>query len=152
VIRWSDFYTSTQLRDAAMFADVYGREGRKHCILIAMPAAPGISRRVMFLRDTGSDFGERDRLLLQLLRPHLYEIYLNSQRRSNEVPQLSHRELEVLQLAAQGQTNADIARHLFISVGTVRKHMEHIFDRTGARNRAKAAALVMPHLSVVDPR
>jgi DNA-binding CsgD family transcriptional regulator len=41
---------------------------------------------------------------------------------------------------------------LFISVGTVRKHMEHIFDRTGVRSRALAAALVMPHLSVTDPR
>ncbi|WP_197043324.1 hypothetical protein [Saccharothrix sp. NRRL B-16314] len=33
----------------------------------------------------------------------------------------------------------------------MRKHMEHIFDRTGARSRAAAAALVIPHLSAIDP-
>jgi DNA-binding CsgD family transcriptional regulator len=62
-------------------------------------------------------------------------------------PHLSRREREVLQLAFQGHTNADIARMLFISVATVRKHMEHIFDRTGIRTRSAAAALALPHLS-----
>ena len=53
-----------------------------------------------------------------------------------------------LRLAAQGYGNHDIARELFISVGTVRKHFEHIFDRTGTRTRAAAAALMMPHQPV----
>ena len=35
-----------------------------------------------------------------------------------------------------------IASELFISVATVRKHLEHIYDRTGVRTRAKAAALM----------
>ncbi|TWP54332.1 helix-turn-helix transcriptional regulator [Lentzea tibetensis] len=64
---------------------------------------------------------------------------------------MSGRELEVLTLAAQGRGNADIARELFISVSTVRKHMEHIFDRTGVRTRAEVAAIVLSHLSVVAP-
>jgi DNA-binding CsgD family transcriptional regulator len=34
----------------------------------------------------------------------------------------------------------------------VRKHLEHVFDRTGVRTRAAAAALVLPHLRGVDPR
>jgi hypothetical protein len=33
---------------------------------------------------------------------------------------------------------------LYISVGTVRKHMEHIFDRTGVRSRSAAAAAALP--------
>ena len=68
-----------------------------------------------------------------LLRPHLHEVYLDADRRRRGIPHLSRRELEVLQLASQGYSNADIARILFISVATVRKHMEHIFDRTGVR-------------------
>jgi DNA-binding NarL/FixJ family response regulator len=61
------------------------------------------------------------------------------------VPRLSPREWDVLQLAHQGYGNSDIARELFISVATVRKHLEHIFDRTGVRTRTAAAALMIPH-------
>jgi ATP/maltotriose-dependent transcriptional regulator MalT len=59
---------------------------------------------------------------------------------------LSRREWEVLRLAADGHGNADIARILVVSVGTVRKHMEHIFDRTGVRTRSAAVAKMMPRL------
>ena len=82
-----------------------------------------------------------------LLRPHLHEVYLDAERRRRGIPHLSRREREVLQLAAQGHSNADIARILFISVSTVRKHMEHIFDRTGVRTRSAAATLALPRAS-----
>lgn len=75
--------------------------------------------------------------------PHLYEIYLDAP--------AEPRELDVLHLAGQGSNNASIARELFISVATVRKYMEHVFDRTGVRSMTEAAALVVPHHSVVDP-
>jgi DNA-binding CsgD family transcriptional regulator len=152
VTLWSDFYTHIELRNAPMFAELYRPEGRKYSMLISLPNLPGQTRRIQFWRDSGPDFGDRERLLLQLIRPHLYEIYLDAQRQRDGIPQLSRREVQVLQLAAQGRSNVDIAQQLFISVGTVRKHMEHIFDRTGVRSRALAAALVMPHLSVTDPR
>jgi len=78
------------------------------------------------------------------MRPHLHEVFLDAERRRHGIPQLSRREQEVLQLASQDYSNADIARKLFISVATVRKHMEHIFDRTGVRTRNAAAALALP--------
>ena len=111
---------------------------------VTLPTLPGNTRTVAFFRDSGADFTERDRLALQLLRPHLYEVYLDAERRRHGVPHLSRREHEVLQLAAQGYSNADIARILFISVATVAKRMEHIFDRTGVRTRSAAAALALP--------
>lgn len=77
-------------------------------------------------------------LLLQLLRPHLYELDLDSERRRQGVPRLTQREWQVLTLVAQGYGNADIARLLFTSTSTVRKHMEHIFDQTGVRTRTAA--------------
>jgi DNA-binding CsgD family transcriptional regulator len=83
--------------------------------------------------------------MLQVLRPYLHELWVDAERRRRGTPRLSRREAEVLQLASQGQTNADIARTLFISVYTVAKHMEHIFDRTGVRTRGAAAALALPH-------
>jgi hypothetical protein len=52
----------------------------------------------------------------------------------------------VLDLAAKGLRNAEIAAQLVTSVSTVRKHMEHIFDRTGARTRGSAVARMLPEL------
>ncbi len=51
---------------------------------------------------------------------------------------LSERELEVLQLLASGRTNAEVARDLFVSVGTVKSHTGNIYRKLGAKNRAEA--------------
>jgi two-component system response regulator DesR len=51
---------------------------------------------------------------------------------------VSTREWEVLGLAAQGETVADIARRLYLSLGTVRNHISSVISKTGARNRLDA--------------
>jgi ATP/maltotriose-dependent transcriptional regulator MalT len=53
---------------------------------------------------------------------------------------LSERELEVLRLLASGRTNAEVARHLFVALGTVKSHTGNIYRKLGARNRAEALA------------
>jgi DNA-binding NarL/FixJ family response regulator len=53
---------------------------------------------------------------------------------------LSPRELEVVQLTARGQTNAEIAEKLFISVGTVKTHLSSIHAKLATRNRVEIAA------------
>ncbi|HSK98966.1 MAG TPA: response regulator transcription factor [Rubrobacteraceae bacterium] len=53
---------------------------------------------------------------------------------------LSERELEVLNLLASGRTNSEVARDLFVSVGTVKSHTGNIYRKLGARNRAEAVA------------
>jgi two-component system, NarL family, response regulator DesR len=55
---------------------------------------------------------------------------------------LSRRQLEVLQLAAQGYPNEEIAARLMISVNTVKSHLRTIFVRIGARNRVEAARIL----------
>jgi DNA-binding NarL/FixJ family response regulator len=52
---------------------------------------------------------------------------------------LSPREREVLELVGQGFSNEDIARALFISKSTVKVHVRHILEKTGARSRTEAA-------------
>lgn len=152
VVRWSDFYTLRQLRNTPTYIEYFRPFGARHSIGVSLPTLPGHTRKISLWRDTGSDFNERDRLILQLLQPHLHEVYLHAQRRRQRVPTLTHREWEVLQLAHEGCSNADIARALFISVATVRKHLEHIFDRTGTRTRVAAAALMMPHAKAIHTR
>ena len=51
---------------------------------------------------------------------------------------LSERELEILTLLASGKTNAEIARDLFVAVGTVKSHINNIYRKLEARNRAEA--------------
>jgi DNA-binding NarL/FixJ family response regulator len=53
---------------------------------------------------------------------------------------LSERELEVLGLLASGKTNSEVARDLFVSVGTVKSHTGNIYRKLGAKNRAEALA------------
>ncbi len=52
---------------------------------------------------------------------------------------LSPREAEVLELAAQGMSNYQIARRLSIVEGTVKRHMRSIFDKLEARSRVEAS-------------
>lgn len=54
------------------------------------------------------------------------------------VSPLTVRELDVLQLAAQGDSYGEIARRLCLSVRTIRNHMSRIIGKTGARNRVDA--------------
>jgi two-component system response regulator DesR len=51
---------------------------------------------------------------------------------------VSTRELEVLGLAAEGAPVAEIARRLYLSLGTVRNHLSSVIMKTGARNRIDA--------------
>ena len=54
---------------------------------------------------------------------------------------LSRRETEVLLCVAQGKTNAETGGILGLSRFTVRKHLEHIFQKLGVKTRTAAAAL-----------
>jgi DNA-binding NarL/FixJ family response regulator len=53
--------------------------------------------------------------------------------------ELTQRELDVLRLVAEGKTNAEIAQSLFVSVGTVKVHVERIIDKLGVSDRTQAA-------------
>ncbi len=63
---------------------------------------------------------------------------------------LTGRELEILALVAGGSTNAGIARTLTISTRTVERHIENIYRKIGAHNRAEATAYAFRH-AVVPP-
>ena len=53
---------------------------------------------------------------------------------------LSGRELEILQLVAAGKSNRQIATELFVSVGTVKTHLNNLYRKLNARSRTEAVA------------
>lgn len=62
-----------------------------------------------------------------------------AQPQPDELPDgLTPRETDVLQLIAQGLSNTEIAQRLYLSSATVKTHINHIFQKTGARDRAQA--------------
>ena len=124
----SDFYSARQWRSSGMYCDCF--PDVEHSIMVCLPAdprwtaGPGRTLRLIFFRGPGPDFSGRDRDLLTVLRPHLHQAYRDAERRRHPVPKLTGRQRELLHLVAAGHTNAQIARRLGISEGTVRTHLE----------------------------
>jgi DNA-binding CsgD family transcriptional regulator len=55
---------------------------------------------------------------------------------------LTRRERDVVQLAADGLTNPEIAAHIAISRGTVKVHLSNVYAKLGLRNRSELAGEV----------
>ena len=61
--------------------------------------------------------------------------------RKREDLRITRRELEILELIAQGLSNREIAAKLFVSENTVKTHSSRVFDKLGARRRTQAVQL-----------
>jgi two-component system response regulator DegU len=59
------------------------------------------------------------------------------------IGRLSERERQIAQLVANGLRNRDIASELKISENTVKRHLQSIFDKTGARDRLELAVMAI---------
>jgi len=150
VVTIADFYSARQWHATGMYHDLYRRRGIEHVIQLCLPEAsrptpgPGRTVRLVLYRGPGLDFSERDRALLTLLRPHLHQAYLDSERRCHPMPRLTPRQWELLRLLAAGHTNTQIARRLGISEGTVRTHLENIYTRLNVSSRIAAVTRAFP--------
>jgi DNA-binding CsgD family transcriptional regulator len=139
-LKLSDLLTRSQLRRNPWYCEVMRPCGIEHELKVWLPSAPGTVRGFFMVREPGRrDFGERDRALLALLLPFLARIRERWERRHRPA-MLTRREAEVLELVAQGLTNAQIAARLVISGTTVRTHLEHIFGKLGVHTRTAAVA------------
>jgi DNA-binding CsgD family transcriptional regulator len=88
------------------------------------------------------------RAVLDLLRPHLNQFRRRAVARrrplgSRKGGLLTPREREILELVAEGRTNAEVARLLWISPGTVRKHLENAYGKLGCHTRTGAIAALL---------
>jgi DNA-binding NarL/FixJ family response regulator len=58
---------------------------------------------------------------------------------------LTPRELEILRAAAEGPTNAQIARQLWVTEQTVKFHLSNIYRKLGVSNRTEASRYALMH-------
>ena len=65
--------------------------------------------------------------------------------RDPDLDALTGRELEVLALIGRGRTNGEIAAELFVSEGTVKTHVNHVFTKLRLRDRAAAVVFAFDH-------
>jgi DNA-binding CsgD family transcriptional regulator len=234
-LKLSDFLTLKQLHELEIYRDYFRPFGVEYELDVGLPAPPTHTKVFLFERST-RDFTERERLLLDLLRPHLVSLYAAARDRrtvaalqncehspqqlvvpgrdgsvdfagpearqllrryfgrdaerslpealrdwvrwegtrlnghgphplpgspltfdrgnhrlvvrrvgdvlllQEDVASLTPREREILGLVAQGCSNADIAAGLWISPGTVRIHLQHIYEKLGVGSRTAAVA------------
>ena len=152
-MRLSDHLTVRQRRKLEFDALVWRPLRIRDALRLWLPAS-GTRVRSIYLERSSKNYNLRDVTLLSLLRPHLIRIQTNAdfRRRASGRRGLTSREAEILGWIAHGKQNAEIARQLCISPHTVRKHIEHIFEKLGVRTRTAAAAYArgLPQAASVD--
>jgi DNA-binding CsgD family transcriptional regulator len=229
-LKLSDFLTRSQLRRTGIYWDYFRPWAAEYVMAVGLDAPLTHTKVFIFHRAGGRDFNERDRAVLNFLRPHLANLYEAAQahRRASQAlalleesetgllmvdgagviehatpealrllsayfrdyrgdlpdelagwlidqrraaspealrvggkdmslrvevvdgalllteeraePPLTDREREILQLVAAGKSNAEIAEAMWISPGTVRKHLENVYEKLGVHSRTAAVA------------
>ena len=226
-LKLSDFVNRHELHASRVYSEWFRPAGVEHEMSMGLDAPLSHTKVFLFDRFSGGDFTERDRAVLDLLRPHLARRYAESHarrraskalalldgnhhavvliehpdqialatdhahellvryfgdngarlpkavgswlesecdpggvlevrrtatlviRRAGEAllleehplsPPLTPRQQQILELVADGHTNAEIAAALCLAAGTVRRHLENIFGKLGVHNRTAAVA------------
>jgi DNA-binding CsgD family transcriptional regulator len=145
--RTGDYESVTTISDFVKLADVRQfhefNGGMSREIMVCLPpTSPGRHLRLLSWRSTGSDFGDRERFFLTLLRPHLERACLAGARRWSRAGELTPRQTTLLTLVRDGHTNLQIAHRLQLSEGTVRKHLNNIYARLQVSSRTAAVTQV----------
>jgi len=86
-----------------------------------------------------------------VLDPEVVAQLVTRRRRDERLASLTQRERDVLELMAQGRTNAAIADALFVSDGTVEKHIRGIFSKLGLDDSINDHRRVLAVLAYLNP-
>jgi DNA-binding CsgD family transcriptional regulator len=135
-------------RCAGLYFELMRPFGIRDVLKLFLPRHGGEGVESALVFDTGArGFTDSDRTTLTILAPVLAQLQRNAYLRGKleesgrRLRRLTPRELTVLAHAAAGETTAEIAGALFIGASTVRKHLEHVYEKLEVPNRAAATAL-----------
>ena len=130
---------TTYADDASLFP---GLQAGAHGYLTKDASAEEIEQAIKAVAEGGTHLDPRvqRRLVEAVLDPTVIE------RETADLPDdLTTREAEVLKLIAAGLSNAEIAAALYVSSATIKTHINHIFQKTGVRDRAQAVRYAYQH-------
>lgn len=93
-----------------------------------------------FRKEEWGDFTEKEIFILELFKTHLANIMAECILKRNkegmsEEKSVTPREKEITELILKGYTNEEIAKELYISLSTTKKHIYNIFKKYGVKNR-----------------
>jgi len=81
----------------------------------------------------------------ELAAPRQLLRYFLSQNENPKIGELSARQREILELAVEGLSNAEIAARLYLSESTIKQHLRAVYKKLGVRNRTEAAKTMRDH-------
>jgi DNA-binding CsgD family transcriptional regulator len=147
--RFSDVLSLREFRRLDLHAEICRPLGINHVMKLFFTL--GVTGAGYLVLDSQRrPFTDRDRAVFDVLAPHLALVRGRHRPLSDcsrdslaAASALSTREREILRLVASGMTNREIASRLFIAPGTVRKHLDNIYAKLGARSRAQAVAVTL---------
>lgn len=144
--RLSDFVELRRHRSSRIYAEWFRPLRMESLITVGLDAPLTHTKVFLFSRDDRRDFDASDCLVLDVLRPYLAMRYDTFRSRGANgrggCASLTPREREVIALVAEGRTNAQIAERLWISSGTVRRHLENAYAKLGVHTRTAAVRAV----------
>lgn len=161
----SDFVTPREFRQLELYGEFFRLLETETQLSNTLPTSGGRYVIGLAFNRGRRGFSERDRLLLDLLRPHLIVSHQNATaltasltgahsdraRESEALGRLTDRQLEILRLVSEGQSNKQIAYRLGISAATAKKHLEHIHQRLDVTTRTAAAACYLTATAPAPP-
>jgi DNA-binding CsgD family transcriptional regulator len=149
--RVSQYLSMRALRGTRIYAEWFRPQGMDDQLTVGLDAPLSHTKVFLFTHGPGRAFGDRDCVVLEALRPYLASRYAlwEATRRPVQAEfaaalpdSLTTRERQVVDLVALGLTNAEVAERLWISPGTVRRHLENVYAKLGVRTRTAAARAV----------
>jgi DNA-binding CsgD family transcriptional regulator len=160
-----DFMSARRFMSTGLYSESFG-PARIHSLMAVTINEPRFGPRLigMVVARSRGDFNERERACLAVLRTHAAQAFRNAERfealrsRLRDRDQgsngrqlagngnrgsasdawLTKRESEVLYWAASGKTNQEIAMIVGAAAGTVKKHLQHVYEKLGVPNRTAA--------------
>jgi DNA-binding NarL/FixJ family response regulator len=124
------------------FREAAAREGMRGAIALPAPHGADVLAVLGFASREEIELTERLDDCLASIGTELGR-FLSRRRGELKPSRLSPREVEILQLASQGNPAPRIAERLHISVATVRTHFEHIYSKLGVSDRSTAVATAL---------
>jgi DNA-binding CsgD family transcriptional regulator len=155
-LKMSDFFTLNGFRSSKLYEEFYRHADALHVMAFGLVSGCTLTTINVTRRTNEQDFNERDRLMMNLLRPHFEQAHRNAQLvtarnaaagRPLSAYELTPREMEIACWVAAGKSNPEIAILLNLSPRTVEKHMENILRKLGVENRTTAAVLIANSIS-----